>query len=702
MKQKQLYRLAHLLGTQTHYVNYKKTITKVNDEILLAICQSLIETSLKNETDIAQAIHSIQNEFHHKWIDDVCVVWQSLPQISINITKKLYDSPIELTITTLDQKIQFEKKIHPSSCSIKIKTDKNGQSYSKVTVPLDRSIPIGYYQLVLKIKSEVQTSFLIFSPNYNYSPSSSPNNQWGLFAPAYALHDENSWGIGSYRELYDFHQMIHTQQGPHFLGLLPLNSTYLENDPIEFSPYSPISRLFWNELYLDIPEILSSLSSPHLIQLTETAIFKERLNQLNQQSLVDYKTVFKIKKQLLMDATLSYFRDKEQTPQLLENIFSHYPHLKNYALFRATQYKKGISWKNWNERLNLGQIETHDYSQNEFLYHVFCQWQSFKQIHHLKKTLNSNESELYLDFPIGVHPDGYDVWLNQNEFVLDTSFGAPPDPCFISGQNWTFHPPHPKKQRQSGYELLRTTLNHQMKFADKLRIDHILGYHRLFWIPKGADSQSGTYVKYPAEELYAITLIESHLNQCTIIGENLGLVPQYINKNLKKYHLLGMHVLQYALPENAEQNIPEPEADCLACINTHDAPPFQAFLNHFDIKMQMQLKWINSDEKNKSIEQRKQSLSFLRKKLSEQFKSSKNEKQQDQTREFMQQAYQFLLSSHAQLVMINTEDLWLEDQFQNFPGTSNEHPNWQKKFKLNLSEISQFLSTQSFKLNRKQ
>ena len=183
-----------------------------------------------------------------------------------------------------------------------------------------------------------------------------------------------------------------------------------------------------------------------------------------------------------------------------------------------------------------------DYDPQVKNYHLYAQWQTQLQIKQLADTARKLNIDLYLDMPLGCHPDGYDTWRNKNLFAHDLEIGSPVDATFPNGQNWGFPPLIPHELRESHYQYFIQSLKQVMPYVNILRIDHVMGLHRLYCIPKNFTAKEGAYVRYSAEELYAILSLESHRNQTCIVGENLGTVPQYVNKKLAKHRFYRMYV----------------------------------------------------------------------------------------------------------------------------------------------------------------
>ncbi len=290
--------------------------------------------------------------------------------------------------------------------------------------------------------------------------------------------------------------------------------------------------------------------------------------------------------------------------------------------------------------------------------------------------------KFYLDLPLGVNPDGYDVWANQQLFANGASVGAPPDAFFTRGQDWGFPPLNPQTIRHQGYRYVIDYLRFQMRHTGVLRLDHVMGLHRLWWVPRGAGAADGAYVSYNAEELYAILCLESHRHQTVLVGENLGTVPPEVNRSMKRHGLRTMYVAQYEMQPNARRPLRDPPRDCVASINTHDMPMWAAHWKGLDIADRQRLGLLRPKE---AREERKRRAK-LRQALAGYLRRKKLLTAKPNAQNVFAALVKFLCRSEAELVLVNLEDLWLETEPQNTPGTSSERVNWQRKARLSLEE----------------
>jgi 4-alpha-glucanotransferase len=304
------------------------------------------------------------------------------------------------------------------------------------------------------------------------------------------------------------------------------------------------------------------------------------------------------------------------------------------------------------------------------------------QLHGLKQQLEHDGMRLGLDLAVGVHPDGYDPWSRQSLFGEGMSVGAPPDQGFPSGQDWGFTPVLPEASRGEGHRYLAASLAHQAGLAGVLRVDHIMAWTRLYWIPHGMGVHEGTYVSYPAEELFAMLTLESTLNQCEVVGENLGNVPREIHTALPRHGIWGMYLAQFQSPDDPDILPPTPMD--VALIGTHDTPTFAGWLSANDVGERVRYGLLPEHAAPGVRDERARAAHWLAERMNSCV---------DEPQAFLAKLLVWLGRSDSPLVVPWLEDLWLEERGVNLPGTrSSDRPNWQRPMSRVLDEI--FTDTQ--------
>jgi 4-alpha-glucanotransferase len=517
---------------------------------------------------------------------------------------------------------------------------------------------IGYHDI--EVRS--QRVFVIAAPTKSFFEKNA--KRWGLFVPIYALHSRRDRHAGDLTDFENVMDWMHDLGGT-VAATLPLLGAFLD-EPFNPSPYSPATRLFWNEFYVDLERIpeFAGRGAPTLPKKTE---------------FVDYRSGMAHKRRILEELSCTFFANPApQRLQSFRKFVRENKDVEDYAIFRAVMDRMKAGWHAWPARLRDGRIRRSDYDEAMKNYHLYAQWIIQDQLQTLSQRAAARDQYLYLDVPLGLHGESYDIWRNRELFVEGVCAGAPPDPVFTKGQNWVFPPMNPEAMRLDRYRYLIACLRNHFRFAKLLRFDHVMGLHRLYWIPNGLTGDKGVYVEYPAEELWAILSLESHRYQAGIVGENLGTVPPAVNVAMKKHDIRQMYVVQYEIMEDANKPAlrPPPEK-CVASLNTHDMPPFRAFLDGADIDDRVDLGFIN--EKIARIERKQRKL--MRAAL-----EKRGARGQTCCPPFAS-AMRFLSESMANIVLANLEDLWEETFPQNVPATNEERPNWRRRVRPSVEQI---------------
>ena len=391
------------------------------------------------------------------------------------------------------------------------------------------------------------------------------------------------------------------------VATLPLLAAFLD-EPCDPSPYTPASRLFWNELYVDprrLPELGRSLRAQALISSSE---FTAEVAALRGRRLVDYRRLYALKRPILAALAETFFAETGAAGEARRAAFAafrdRHPRLDDYAAFRAVGDRRRETWQGWPERLRSGRIEPGDYDEADLRTHLYAQWAAAEQVADAAAAAAAGGgSGLFLDLPLGVHPSSYDVWRERELFVPGVATGAPPDILFSRGQDWGFRPHHPDRLREDGYRYYSAAIAHHLEHAGALRIDHVMQLHRLFFVPQGMAATEGLYVRYPADELYAVLSLESHRARARLVGENLGTVPDAVNAALAEHGISTLFILQFEAEPDLGPGVlhrPVGEAE-VAGFNSHDMPTFRGFLDGADVEDRFGLGLIARSEADRQL-----------------------------------------------------------------------------------------------------
>jgi 4-alpha-glucanotransferase len=674
-----LHQLAYYYGLQTSYLDMNGKSQSASNESILSILKTLGASLIS----IDGASEALLEKKTHDWripLEPVVATWlDENSSFNLRLPEEEYQGTIGAGLLLEDgSQVNFELDLEtcPSISSIEI----SGRQYLAAKCNLPPGLPTGYHHMTLELEGRLAQTLIIRAPPKAFNPARSREKIWGAFLPLYSLHSRGSWGSGDYFDLEVMMAWL-AGKGGRLLGSLPLLPSFIQ-DEFGPGPYMPVSKLFWNEFYLNIDRIPEVATCQEAHSLINSEGFQQELNSVNNSNYVDYSRVWNLKKQALAVLAQHFFSTENKNLDGFRKYLENNARAIDYARFRAACEEQGSDWHLWPSRMCEGNLKQGDFDSELERLFLYAQWQTQQQMLNLKACSLEQKVNLYLDLPVGVHPNGYDVWSERDSFIKGASGGAPPDPVFTSGQNWNFPPLHPQNIRESGYRYIIASLHHQMQHADLLRMDHMMGFHRLFWIPQGMENREGLYVSYHAEELYAILTLESERHKSAIIGEDLGIVPPEVRPMMQKHGIYRMFVGEYELiSENRLGNIP---AQAVASLNTHDMFPFAAFWQEMDIFERQKLKLVDSASSQKELEERREAKRDLLNIL--EYKNLKNQLSQD-THETLRALLSLLSSSQAYALLVSLEDLWLETQPQNVPGIQR-HQNWSRKARHSLEEFS--------------
>lgn len=542
--------LAQIYGLQTTYRDAGGQRRQVSEQALLATLQAL-GAPLAGPDDVPDALRQSHLEQWQRCCEPVTVAWEGQPvHIELRLPANLSNSRVNCRLK-IERGTTKEWTFDLAQLPPVAGTTIESVDYQVKQLPLPGKMPQGYHQCFITMPGFKCQSMIIAAPPKAYLPPDETTKRlWGVFMPLYALRSKHSWAAG---DINDLEQLLRWTQGlgGNTVGTLPLLAAFLD-EPFSPSPYSPASRLFWNEFYLNlnaIPEL--KLCQPARDLLKSQALQKE-IAALHNAPLVDYRWGMAVKRQIL-ELLARYCSGTPGREAALQSWISANPAARDYARFRATMEKQHAIWSRWPQRMYNGVLQAGNYAPSTERYHLYVQWLAHEQIDALSKQARKRGPGLYLDLPLGVHRAGYEVWRERKAFAREADCGAPPDQLNTAGQNWEFPPLHPEGIRQQGYRYYIATLRHHMQHAGILRLDHVMGLHRLFWIPRGLAARDGVYVKYRAEEFYAILALESHRHQTLLVGEDLGTVSPHVRASMDRHKIYRMHILPFEIRQIPSQ-----------------------------------------------------------------------------------------------------------------------------------------------------
>ncbi|HUG44376.1 MAG TPA: 4-alpha-glucanotransferase [Acidobacteriota bacterium] len=677
-----LFGLARLYQIEASYFDGLGVHRTAPPETILAVLQSL-GAPLEGLPEATACLRWRKDEIASQMIESVAVAWDDRPvQVPIRLGTEMGRTEI-LWNLELEDGSSAEGVVN--AAELQFQEENSPTEMDRRTMPLtpvDR-IPLGYHRLELQAGNRRESSLLISAPRRAYSGESDSGDlrRWGVFSPLYALRTGENWGVGDFSDLERLVEWT-SSRGGSFVGSLPFFASFLDS-PFDPSPYAPVSRLFWNEIFTR-PEQADEWSvCEEARQLYQSANFQEELQQARQAERVDYRGAMRLKRKVLEVLARRFFESSSDGGEEYSRFLADRPDARHYAAFRAAVERTRTTPGRWPAPMREGKLAVSEYGAPGYQYHLYAQFLAHRQIRRLKARSEELACGLYMDLPLGAHTEGYDVWAFPEVFAQGVAGGAPPDDFFSSGQNWGFPPLNPLASRAEGHRYLRRCVANLMDRSHLLRIDHVMSLHRLFWIPDGFQASQGVYVQYPFEELYAVVTLESHRRRCAVVGEDLGTVLPMVRERMEEHGLLRMYVGQFKVHPNAEAATePAPEG-VVAALNTHDMLPFAAFWRGHDIALRREMGFLNDTEANALDEARRTLCGALMRYFSVEGNPDESEVQLEALRRWLFE----LASSPCRFLMINLEDLWLETKPQNVPGTGVESANWTRKHRHSFEDF---------------
>jgi 4-alpha-glucanotransferase len=529
-------------------------------------------------------------------------------------------------------------------------------------------LPAGYHQMQIDGLGRPADALLLVPP----TALDASARGFGVFAPTYALRGTADWGVGSFTELGQLADFVGAQGGD-LVGTLPMFPTFLD-PPVDPSPYLPISRLFTSELFIDVMAV-PELSRSRAADLIDSTSWRRALAALSALPAVDYAAVMARKRQVLERCAEALFAAPSDRRAEFDRYLAAHPALASYADFRAAGEQLGSRWTAWGSE--PGTLPAGAVDPTVSGYHQYVQFVAAEQLAEAAAA-SGDRAGLYLDLPVGVHPEGYDTWSESTSFAPAT-VGAPPDRLAPEGQAWGFPPLHPERIRAAGYRYVINCYRHLFSGARAIRIDHVLGLQRLFWIPRGADATDGAYVRYRSEELRAIVAIEAQRTGAVVVGEDLGTVSTDLRQAMDRDGML--HIFVYQFDASAENPFPQPTSPSVASLGSHDLARFGAFWRGLDIDDRV-ARGITS--RAAAAPERAERRALVAAVAGRTLSAQPDKRVVDQA---FRRCVGALAEGPAPYVLVDLADIEGEVVPDNRPGTGPEADNWRRRLRRPLSEI---------------
>lgn len=546
------------------------------------------------------------------------------------------------------------------------------------------ALPLGVHRLRAKTPDDRTAAVhLIVAPHRLPPPR---ENSYGVLVQLYSLLSSRSWGMGDLGDLAELAAWSGRALGAGFVQVNPLHAAVPKpsdgaSDP---SPYRPSSRRFPDPVHLrveDVPEYahLDGEARDLAAHLTRRAATL-RESVLQQGQLIDRDAVWTLKLkalELIREVPLGPGRRAAYNDFLAE----HGEALEDHATWYAIAERHGSDWHAWPAPLRDPASPQTARARGELMDRVdfYCRlvWLTDAQLGAAQRSARDAGMGIGLvhDLAVGVHPGGADAWAQQRHFAAGMSAGAPPDAFNARGQDWGLPPWRPDRLAESGYAPYRALLRGLLRHAGAIRIDHVMGLFRLWWVPEGRAPTEGTYVQYDAEAMLAVLALEAHRAGALVIGEDLGTVAPGVRETLQEHGVLGTSVLWFERDWAGTGRPLPPErwrADCLATATTHDLPSTAARITGEHVQLRDRLGLLTRPAAVEQAEAAADVSEWLALLSRLGMLPGGGGHEQEEIRA----VHRFLLATPARMVGVWLPDAVGDRRPQNLPGTWDQYPNW--------------------------
>lgn len=591
--------------------------------------------------------------------------------------------------------------------------------YVRRVLMLPQGLEFGYHRIRLRVGEKEADASLIIAPAQSYQNDAMARGDkiWGTAIQLYTLRSERNWGMGDFSDLEELIREM-APRGAGVIGLNPIHALY-PISPEHASPYSPSNRSFINPLYVDVTRVPEFAQSKAVQKKVKAKAFQQQLEGVRAVDQVDYTQVSQLKygvfEALFAEFASQHLAKNTARAQAFQSfVAANGEPLRQHALFEAllAHFKaldiNAWGWPVWPEayqRHDSPEVEAFAAEHEEaLLYAMYLQFIADEQLRQVNQVADELGMVvgLYRDLAVGADRGGAEIWSNRERYCINASVGAPPDALGPTGQNWGLPPLDPVRLEQDGYESFITLVRNNMRGCGALRIDHAMALFRLWWCPPGEDASQGVYVHYKLDDLLGILNLESQRQQCMVIAEDLGTVPEQVVELFPAAQLYSNKVFYF---EASPAGVTPPNQyaqKALAIVANHDMPTVAAYWNKSDLDLRKTLSMFPTPE-SFGVEQvsrdgaKQQILNALAAdgRLPDGVPAQAADLP-EMTLPLCHAIHEYLASGRSQMVVVQLEDMLLINKPVNVPGTSDEYPNWRRKLSRTTADLFATAETQGF------
>jgi 4-alpha-glucanotransferase len=705
-----LHRLAAAHGIAPEYHDMRGHRHCVSDDVLRHLLAAM-HVDAHGEPAIASALNDVAQSRCRQCLPPMTVVRSNARpwHVRAHLPPRVARQPLDWHVLAEDG-TEHRRAIPPDVVHF---AGRGSEPCIALELPLDLPLASGYHTIELRAGgARFAAGTLAVAPATCYRPASLRDGRrtWGVALQLYGVRSARNWGIGDFTDVATIVEEWGAA-GIDFVGVNPLHALFAHN-PAHASPYSPSSRRFVNALYLDVEAIAEFAHCREAREEVASPAFQASLGALRDAALVDYAGVATLKMRVL-ERLYSQARDdaRTETPSRWQAFDAFKTAggeaLRQQALFDALQshfFARDPAvwgWPAWPHAYRDPAAPAitafADAHAERIDFYAWLQWQA--DLQRAAVAARARECDLriglYTDLAVSIDRGGADAWAHQHLYAIGASVGAPPDAFNIEGQDWGLPPMIPQRLRDAGYAPFVETLRANMRHAGALRIDHVMGLSRLYWVPSGATAASGAYVGYPLDDLAGLLALESERQRCLVIGEDLGTVPLEARAALTANGILSYRVLLFERDASGDFSAPSryPEA-ALATTSTHDLPTLAGWWEGNDIVLRAEHRRPGASadvqaQMAERIDDRARLLAALVRAGLLPADTPLDPHAIPRLTPALALALQtFLARTPSALLAVQPEDVFGAVEQANLPGTTFEHPNWRRKLPVALEQVA--------------
>lgn len=563
--------------------------------------------------------------------------------------------------------------------------DLDGRLVGEASFELPADLPIGYHRLHMQVgPSDICTPVIVAPATLETPARLGAGRAWGLATQLYSVRSTKSWGIGDLTDLTDLAVWSAAEHGAGFILVNPLHAA-APIAPMEPSPYLPTSRRYVNPIYLRVEAIQEFAYLRHRGRLRKA---REQLQAYADRcDRIDRDRAWKVKRAALESVYLVDFSAGREIAYAAYRAREGRS-LDDFATWCVLAEHHGADWHQWPTELRHPRSEAvaafaADHAA-EVDFHCWLQFVLDEQLADAQTTAVQAGMELGImgDLAVGVDPDGADAWALQDVLALGVTAGAPPDEFNQLGQDWSQPPWRPDRLAEAAYEPFRALVSAVLRHSGGVRIDHIIGLFRLWWIPKGALPTEGTYVRYDHEAMIGIVALEAHRAGAVVVGEDLGTVEPWVREYLRDRGLFGTSILWFEMSHDGTgQPLPADlwRQRCLSAVTTHDLPPTAGYLAGVHVRLRDELGLLTRPAEQELAADGAQQAAWMAELRRVGLLSGEgppDDSAPGDVDAVVLALHRYLGRTPSQLLALSLADAVGEVRTQNQPGTTDEYPNW--------------------------